>query len=208
MLETIETAVDSNDKPPAELKPASSCDAIEPKQEQEQHFITTDEIVDWKSFDYKGKAITDSLIVEVSSFDIKSTSFMEDGEKEKKEAFNVNNENIVVSGPAIKSPVEDAPGKAQAKLALMITSTPKKHVKDEQLDGGNGNTPRTPLMAISNSPLVCNKDINNKLVDNNKKKKLANNPKRRLPKAPATPMTPLVKSQQAMMVATADKENY
>lgn len=204
MMETIETAVDSNVESSVQFKPAIISEKVELKQ---QNFITTDEIVDWKRYNFDGKVITDSMIVEVSSFDSKSTSFIEEDEKSKEEILNLGDQKIEKNEFINKESPKKVQGKGQAKLGMVITSTPKKRVQDEQLDG-KGNTPRTPLVVISNSPLVCNTEANNNHKLISKKKKVANNPKRRLPKAPSTPMTPLVKSQQAMKIGTVDKENF
>ena len=96
---------------------------------------------------------------------------------------------------------------------LIITSTPKKAFVKSKLSDDTKKAPRTPLLAICNSPLVKNNKLansqsNKQNSEKTRKKKVSSVGSRQLPKAPSTPLTPLFKTTKQTQISHFDKENY
>ncbi|KAJ6219736.1 hypothetical protein RDWZM_005548 [Blomia tropicalis] len=169
---------------------------------------------DWNNFQFNDneKVFTDSMIVEVSTPQLKSNqselivlpcakvsseklSIELNAEKKNDEGNNNCKDDHNVESKESKPSVENNP---------IVSSTPNKWIKVNRL-------PRTPLSSIKNSPVVVsstNELLKDGMVskqDKPRRKKL-NGVGRQLPKAPSTPLTPLFRSKKS--VSHFDKENF
>lgn len=191
---------------------------------------------DWNDFNFNNeKVMTESLIVEISTLDIKgdlnsSTNDDEnamgntsneavqcllESEKDQEEDESIITEKCKIIGCIIKSDDQIAalpetqdgfPSDSTVLEAQpLVASTPKK-ATTIKLVKEMKKIPRTPLQAISNSPLVKSNNQSQTKQSLGKKKKVTAR-SRQLPKAPSTPLTPLFKSKQKC-VSNFDKENF
>lgn len=178
-------------------------------------------------------SITQILVSETAESSDEPTQFLLQVDKvqeviEKVEVGDddVNGQKCKIVGCIVKDGSEEV-GTAAAEniVTTPIASTPKKKKKsatsklaiEEQ-----AKLPRTPLQAICNSPMVnkANNGVltggkkkpgNGKQMENAKKKKINTGCSRQLPKAPATPLTPLFKDKDnkpPKVVSHFDKENF
>lgn len=130
-----------------------------------------------------------------------------------------------IVGCIVKSDDSSVPVSTNENVVTPTASTPKKKKQHQKQSATSKlateepltKLPRTPLQAIShNSPMVSAKSKAGKglVAEQNlgqKKKKLNSGVRRKLPKAPATPLTPLFKQGNpppANVVSHFDKENF
>lgn len=165
---------------------------------------------DWDLVVHKDKALTDSLIVEVSALDLNSDSTISDKKEESvetsiKEVTTSEAQNCKIVGFTSKS-TENLINEVENEHNLS-TSTPIKIVKKL----AEPSKPRTPLVCIKNqSPMVKQNHSNpkaNPSFEKSKNNKLNLN-RARKPKAPLTPMRLNFNSNRSNQVAHFDKENF
>lgn len=216
MLEAVETAIEHpdntliDDEVNSEMAPLCENIFVEeapaPTMEikQEEPVVKIEDICNWNDMEFKEKPLSDSLIVETSDLTVHSVSPKSIIDHPSSELWEgqLDDKNCKVIGYCVKDDLPKAPVVDDENLK---TSTPKKDKTSKGLMVKN----RTPLMSIGNSPLIQKQNvIPKKLSEINKpaKKKMIAVTKRRLPKAPSTPMTPL--NRVAPSVADFDKENF
>ena len=176
-------------------------------------------------------SITQILVSETAESSDEPTQFLLQVDKvqeviEKVEVGDddVNGQKCKIVGCIVKDGGEDV-GTAAAEniVTTPIASTPKKKKKkfatSKLATEEQAKLPRTPLQAICNSPMVNKansvltggKKKPGKQMENAKKKKINTGCSRQLPKAPATPLTPLFKDKDnkpPKVVSHFDKENF
>lgn len=216
MLDKIDTAIDITPTRPRFFDTVQSESAFtahlnQPDSTEQKKNVNDlaqiDDIFKWTEYKHQDKMLSDSLIVEISSFDlnnIDSKSTESSVEIVKSDDCSSNDEVSKTCKIVACLKKDEEPG-TKEKITLnqitVTTSTPKK----KGLNANFNKLPRTPLMSISNSPNVM---INNKTQNSPGLKKANVNKIRSFPKAPSTPMNPLFKTTNSQYTCQVDKENY
>ena len=220
MLDAVETAIECNEK--TLIENDFSLESVEPKtpvanndmvkteiiqkseNENNDKILKIDEICDWNLMEYKEKQLTESMIVETSTNTADMTKDSMSNQSETRSLIDydddedIENTNCKVIGYSVKTIENHQQNLNDENFAA---STPKKQSKNKSI---KQQQQRTPLMSISNSPLVKKQIPKNHPIN----KKRITNVQRKLKKQPSTPMTPLNRNQMQQNLITFDKENY
>lgn len=227
MLDAVETAIECNEK--TLIENDFSLKSVEPKtpvanndnndnvktemieksetiikNENNDKILKIDEICDWNLMEYKEKQLTESMIVETSTNTADMTKDSMSNQSETRSLIDydddedIENTNCKVIGYSVKTIENHQQNLNDENFAA---STPKKQGNNKSI---KQQQQRTPLMSISNSPLVRKQIPKNHPIN----KKRITNVQRKLKKQPSTPMTPLNRNQIQQNLITFDKENY
>ena len=222
MLDAVETAIECNEK--TLIENDFSLESVEPKtpvanndmvkteiiqkseNENNDKILKIDEICDWNLMEYKEKQLTESMIVETSTNTADMTKDSMSNQSETRSLIDyddnddedIENTNCKVIGYSVKTIENHQQNLNDENFAA---STPKKQGNNKSI---KQQQQRTPLMSISNSPLVKKQIPKNHPIN----KKRITNVQRKLKKQPSTPMTPLNRNQMQQNLITFDKENY